>query len=212
MSLQISTWYDEIAVNAHGASLPGIEQALHSAIAEFLRRSGAYAKAITPMDIKADRQTYIISKQPEGPILFIHGVFYKSFPLQFTDAFSWERRKDASVGTVYRFRAYVDDPYKFTVYPTPSVDENDALTPYVAFGYDKRCNEYIPDIFSTQWYDVILSGALYRLMAQPNKPYTNPVLSAMHGRMFRQGIATARDQARKQFVVTDTPISFPAWA
>ena len=204
-------WFDEVAVNAPGVSRDGMTLAINGAISEFFRRSGAYAKAIPDIRIVAGRDTYIIPKQEEGPILYIHAVFYDNRPLPFADGLSWERLSPGT-GAPRLFRAYVDDPYKIRVHPTPTESDTDGLTPYVAFGFDPACQPNLPAMVTTQWYDVILSGAIFRLAAQPRKPYTDATLAGLHGRLFRAGIATAREQARRQFVGADEAFFFPAWA
>jgi len=211
MTVKLETWLDELATHAPGASIPAMEQALQSALKDFLLRSGAFAKEIPGVLLRKDRPTYTLSKQPEGPIIFLYELFYKGRTLSFVPAENWLRLQP-NAGEPTHFRRYVDEPLRFTVWPTPSADLPERVIPYVAFGYGIKCQEYLPDLFSTHWYEYILSGAIFKLCSQQNKPYSDATLAQVHAKLFRAGIATARDQARKQFTRSETPFVFPKWA
>jgi hypothetical protein len=62
------------------------------------------------------------------------------------------------------------------------------------------------------WFETILDGCLYRLYAQPAKPYSNPQLAQYHARMFRAGCQRARAVAMQDY--TDGPgrWRFPMYA
>lgn len=213
MAIQLSDWYDELAVNVPGATVAGMEQALQKTLADFLRRSGAFSKDIPSIALRAARSTYTISKQPEGPIILVHDFFFRGRPLAFIDQVQWMSLDlDRTAEAPWGVRRYIDEPLRFTVYPTPEADLTDRVTPYVSFGYSSTCQDYLPDFFATQWYEVILSGAIFRLCSQQGKPYTDATIAGLHGRKFTAGIATARDQASKQFTKAETPFRFPTWA
>ena len=70
----------------------------------------------------------------------------------------------------------------------------------------------IPAFFQTWYFDIILDGAAFKLLSQPNKPYTNDKLAVYYGKRFRAAMARARDMARRQFTTADTAFVFPPWA
>lgn len=210
MTVTVSSWYDELLVHAPGASIGGMQQALDSALAEFLRRSGAYVKDLSGISLRAGKEHYYIPQPSEGPVLFVHALMFNQKPLRPLMIPQWQARTVAT-GVPTHFRRYLDDANKFSVSPVP-VDDTGVVYPYVAFGYNPELRDHLPDLFKLQWYDAILDGALYRLCSQQNKPYSDPTMALVRGKSFRAAIAQARDEARKQFTTMETPWRYPAWA
>jgi hypothetical protein len=213
MAVEVSRWYDEVAVHASGASIKGMEQAIKSAIGEFMRESAAFTVELPGITLRENKDTYYIPPPQEGPIILLHAMFYQGRPLVPKTTLEWLHlpTPDAADAPIM-FHADIADNSKIVIAPKPSVTLEDKLIPYVALGYSPTCRSSVPDVFCRQWYDVILDGALQRLMMQPNKPYTNAQMAIYHARRFRSGMFTARDRARKQFTQQETPFQFPKWA
>lgn len=68
---------------------------------------------------------------------------------------------------------------------------------------------YIPDWIMDKYHAVLLEGLLERMMAQPAKPYSNVQGVALHGRRFKDGIATARAEAMHKFTYGSNSWAFP---
>lgn len=93
------------------------------------------------------------------------------------------------------------------------VEDREGIVPWVALGPARTIpTNGIPLVFERHWYDTILSGAAARLMAQQDKPYTNPALATFHRRMFRKGVVEARDVGARQFNTTERNWHYPFWA
>ena len=213
MAVELSRWYDEVATQASGASIKGIELALKSTVAEFMRESAAFAMELPGLTLRANKNTYYIPRPDDGPIIHIYAMLYQNRPLRPVSARAWAALPAPEPNEApTRFRADVADNSMIVIAPTPSVTLTDKLIPYVALGYSSTCSSNVPDVFCRQWYDVILHGALQRLFMQPNKPYSSAQMAMYHGRAFRNGIAVARDRARKQFTTMETDFRFPSWA
>lgn len=213
MAVAIEHWYDEIAVHAAGAATAGMEQAVKGAVAEFMRESAAFTMELPGLTLRAGKSTYYIPTPDEGPIICLLMLLYKNTALMPVTEAQWISSPPMGSGTApTRFHADVADNNKVVVAPTPESTLTDKLVPYVAIGYSSTCSSDLPNVFCRQWYDAILSGALKRLYMQPNKPYTNVALATYHTKVFRTGIAVARDRARKQFTRQETPFRFPSWA
>lgn len=64
----------------------------------------------------------------------------------------------------------------------------------------KRNATSIPDFLYTDWLEPICSGALFRLMRIPNKPWTDHSMSKVHRFDYEtMGLSEARIQANKQW-------------
>ena len=69
MAVELSRWYDEVATQASGASIKGIELALKSTVAEFMRESAAFAMELPGLTLRANKSTYYIPRPDDGPII-----------------------------------------------------------------------------------------------------------------------------------------------
>lgn len=70
----------------------------------------------------------------------------------------------------------------------------------------------IPGWILTRWNEVFFDGLLYRMMMQPQKPYTNTELGLYHGQRFRAGMADARGATKQQNLYDGQAWRFPAFA
>lgn len=95
--------------------------------------------------------------------------------------------------------------------PPTSVRNGSALLALRPVGFDGCCSTLPPELWA-QWFQTVLAGTLSKLYAQPSKPYSSPQLAQFYGAQFRQGIARARDIARREY--TDGPgrWKFPLFA
>lgn len=113
------------------------------------------------------------------------------------------------------FMTYNERPGAIRIYPTlkGNTAEGEGFVPWVSLGFPRSTGAMsIPVVFERMWYEPILDGTLGKLLSQQDKPWTNPTLAQYHGQRFRAGMATARDQAAKQFSNAEHSWSFPAWA
>lgn len=72
--------------------------------------------------------------------------------------------------------------------------------------------QLITDRLWERGYDCILSGVLGRMMAQPAKPYTNPVFAVNHIRRFRQKMSLLADETLRAQQPGATSWRFPSFA
>jgi len=213
MAVSYTIWYDELAMNCPGATIPGMEQAVKRTLAQFLRESGAWVKELSGIALKANKSTYAIVPQPEGPILYIMAIWHQNkflTPMTMPDYRSRVFAADSTAPVGYT--AVVDKPGEFIIHPTLNTDSPYKAIPVVAFGFSPNCKEYLPDIFCMHWYDAILCGATQRLASQQDKPYTNVTVAQLHGVRFRNYISQARDMARRQVLNVESDFRFPKWA
>ena len=69
-----------------------------------------------------------------------------------------------------------------------------------------------PTLFSN-WFEVMLDGALFRLYGQPAKPWSSQGLAQYHGTRWWQGVNRARDQAERLNSSQQSPWrKTPYWA
>jgi hypothetical protein len=91
------------------------------------------------------------------------------------------------------------DERSVSIYPFPDKTISLGLTMRVALKptvASTTCENFILEDYA----EVIAHGALFRLMASPNKPYTEPTLAAAQSQMFESGLNLARQSAARGHV------------
>jgi len=217
---KISTIFDEVMIRAPGATVALVELETFATLREFFVDSGAWLVEAPPVSIKAYQPDYYLDPQPDGDVLYIYSMAYPTGDrykfLTVSQQQTVRGRVFAPSAIPITYHGYVDEPGKFTLSPTVTVDAKKALIPYVVLTLkDSACDgnkEDIPSWMLRYWKDIWIDGILGRMMSQPNKPYSNPAQAQYHGRRFRTGIARARDMARRQFGTAETDFKFPRWA
>jgi hypothetical protein len=105
-------------------------------------------------------------------------------------------------------------PGELTIYTQPSSDmvyrATVALT--VADPLTREGNVIFPAWVLQKYRAVILDGLLGRMMAQPNKPFSNLQLSVYHSRKFNSGIASARVEVQRNNRYRAQAWRFPGFA
>ncbi len=67
----------------------------------------------------------------------------------------------------------------------------------------------VPDGLYAKYREIIVDGVLFKLMAQPSKPWSNPQLALMRGRLFRNGMHKVRHEAEMGFLYGGQRWRFP---
>ena len=160
---------DNMRVKLPGALDGAIHLELFNTLDDICRTVDLY---LTPVDLPltVGVQSYIVVP-PTGavPITF-YAIAHETFDVRLLRA----SPQDATV-----------------TFPGP-VDAETAATPLVVkmtFAPDPvaAASQWLPEVFWRRAYDPILHGTLYRMMAQPAKPYSNPQIAVAHARASRHG-------------------------
>lgn len=96
-------------------------------------------------------------------------------------------------------------------FPVPEIERGgEAWLALKPVSFDAVACHACGDLWSS-WFETILAGTLYRLYSQPAKPYSSPLLAQVNSSIYRRGIASARDTARRGFTA-GRPVGFPYFA
>jgi len=102
--------------------------------------------------------------------------------------------------TSYRVPATMPIPGIATLHIQPSPGER--FTAYVILTVNdpitRDAYPLIPQWVAEKYRGVFVDGLLGRMMGQPSRPYSNETLAVYHLRRFRNGIAGARADARRE--------------
>ena len=184
-------WVDDMRVEVPSALEPTMLRAARSAIQEFFRDSEAwrYKEDITlepgvkSYELSLPSDTYILAAdyarvhKPVGKPLALESVLAEDLPHHSGSTTSY---------ACERFSVLFD-----------SVNEDSLCTVGVVLQPDRFVDE-VPDELTDKFFDIIRSGALYRLMAMRGKDWSNIEGSRDHERLFREGVAKAKREAKRE--------------
>lgn len=214
-----TVWTKELTTRLPGASTDQIDLELKATLREFFTKSGFWVEELAPIDIEADKDTYLLTYTGhlfdfdgfaehainQGEIMGIEGVWIDNIPYPLL---VMEPKSDPTSSTRGVFPI---TPNRIKVFPTPSVDISGGMKVRVRLNPSRDFYDLPPET-SSHFFDEIMDGVLGRLYSQPGKPYTNIVVSQYHLRRFRDGIARARDMGQKRYSNAEAPWSFPFFA
>ena len=185
-----------------GATDNTIQLALFGVMDDFFRGSNAWQE---------DIDVQVAGNEPAGTI----------YPLTPTgacliDKLMWVFVAPASAqelrGTPVN--AAMSVPGELTLYSQPSSPAvyraTVALT--VSDPLTRDGNVIFPEWVLQKYRAIILHGLLGRMMAQPNKPFSNLQLSVYHSRSFNSGISTARVEVQRNNKYRAQAWRFPGFA
>jgi hypothetical protein len=182
---------DRIITNAR-IRLPGVldtvmKSEMFFVMKEFLTDTGAWKEYVA----------FTITSEVEA---------YDIYP---NDAFDIHRLigvKDSSENDVYSWFTY---PGRINIRGACATGE--ALAEVVAIPKTTDNDDYprCPEWLYTKYENTILDGILSRLLSQPAKPYSSEKLAIYHMRRFRNGMAIATSDARRNHVDRGQAWRFP---
>ncbi len=185
-----------------GATDNTIQLALFGVMDDFFRGSNAWQEDIDVQVAGNDVAGTVYQLVPTGASLI--------------DKLMWVYVSPASAqelrGTAVS--AAMSIPGELTLYTQPSSPAvyraTVALT--VADPLTREGNVIFPEWVLQKYRAIILDGLLGRMMAQPNKPFSNLQLSVYHSRKFNSGISTARVEVQRNNKYRAQAWRFPGYA
>lgn len=193
-----SAFYDYLLPNVPGASAALAELHLRRTAIDFCAVSGVYHAEITPVDIVAGTADYtLVSPDAQAEPAFAWTLWYDTQPLDPATL----RSLDASA---YKWSAQNGDPRKFvqktptvvTLYPNPGTAKVGGLTGRIALKPTFTATG-IADWVGQRYLDTLVAGATARLLALPQKPWTDPNMALANMRIYNAGRSDAFIDAQR---------------
>lgn len=165
-----------------GATDGLIQQELFNVMDDFFKKSNVWNEDIELAIAGGDPANTIYELVPTGPALI--------------DKLLWvfEKPTSTSIGRGAGINAYMSVPGEMTLRTQPSSDTIYIATVALTVQDPTLRNGYVtfPAWVLAKYRETVLDGLLGRMMAQPNKPWSNSQLGVFHLRKFRQQTASAR--------------------
>lgn len=201
MAATYEDFFPNILPEVPGVAEMVAENAVRNAVIEFCEKSLVLTRDHDPISIKAGVVDYDL-EPPKGYIVIkVMKAWLENNELTplapdfVREASVYNRLFSSYESNTDRPRAYLQkDERTISVWGVPDQDYSNGLTLRVALK-PARASTSIESVLLEDYAETIASGALYRLMMSPGKPYTNAEMAAVHKGLFQQGINVARQRA-----------------
>lgn len=204
MTKATTEWQTALMAELPGATWEFVEAILCQVANEFFTNTGAWIEKM-PIDLRDERKIYylnpVVGRDVE--VLYVHA-------LQKADE-SFVRLVEPAVGMAGAKAAYVWPAAVINLPDYPTADEKKGLYAIVSLR-PKMCAGEVPDDTVMLHFDTIKCGTLGRLQVMTNKPWYDPQSGAVNQRRFRNGMAQARDMAKRGYAASAPSWRYPAWA
>lgn len=209
--LTLDKWMQRLTVRFMSAPESLLRAELLDTIREFFKESNAWREQIGPYDIFANND--LIWLNPVDA--YSEAVYVKRVWVQEegkTPSFLQPLTMRYTEGTVNTPTNYsLPDPYVIRLWPMPAVTMKSVLW-VDAILCPLPDATRLPNIAMSHHFDAILYGAFARILAIPNKPWTDLMLSMRMSQIFRRDITRLRSQSDQGYTNADPGWKFPAFA
>lgn len=173
-------------------SNPITDRAIKKAVIEFCNRSWVWKHMPDPQDVTVGESYYDLEYPQGSEISSVIGVALDGVPLD-PKAIDWLDLNEPRWRTVQatpKYYTQVDTEQIILAY-VPQYSVSGGLTMTLAVQPDQTSTSF-PKWIGTQYWYVLVSGALANLMLMSNEDYSDDAKGAYHLGIFNAGIADAR--------------------
>lgn len=205
----ISNLFNDIALECPGAPNPLMLSRARMAITEACKRSLISNATLETHDIEAGDPLVLLSP-PNSCVNIWRVMWVKTtqhfLPVQERQQLSdwdadWEKNEDEWPQSYLMYRQ--NDMIQ--LYPTPTVDKNDALTVHCAFIPHPDTTK-MDKILYDNYREMIVQGAVAKLQRMPGTAWHNPQAAAWNEREFQAEISKARANQGKDNSLADMAV------
>lgn len=198
--MNFSAFYDDVLLDCARCPVPVALQAIRLAVRELCEKSRIWTHTTAAQPAVANQPSYTIVLPADTEVVSVLGGYYN-------DQWLEPESQDALDARFGRWQSRTGGPQYVThdapsvaiVVPYPDVVEaTDAFRWRVALRPTLASTAFDPSsLFCNDFYSEILHGAKARLMASPDKPYTDLKLAEFHAKNWLAGINRARLSASR---------------
>jgi hypothetical protein len=206
----ISLWTNPLAASLPGAIPAQVEEKLRHTVKEFFLQSRSWRKVLGPFDVTIAVPAVVLTPPADSQVVWVRGVWLQEGSIRTDLAPVTSKITEARSD---RPTHYYFDPPTGTVqlWPTPDATLVGVLYAEVALTPTTAAATF-PDLAETHHFEAIQEGALSRLMAMPNKPWSDPMMAARYGQLFRRRCLELRAVSDAGYTHSDPPWRFPNFA
>lgn len=214
---QLSSLHSRILTRTPKASTLMVAQELQDVVIDFFERTRCYQTELAPQDVLADTAEYTITPPANYMLVEPYTVRVNGHPVYPTSEdtldLQWEElsrgygyqlyHSSAAVGAdspdwrtatstdpLYYFMSAKTGKLRLVAIPTTSYTGTNGLIFAGAWKPLIGVTQIDDSIFN-DYYQSFIDGALARMFAIPERPWTNPTLAAFHQRRYEDAVAEA---------------------
>ena len=191
-TVSVDLFVPEIAPSVLGCPEPLIKEAIVASVRDFCEQSQFWRERPSAVTVTDASFPYSIPAPAHGEfnrVLSLHCGTAKLVPTSYDD-----------LDAVPEWDTHTGDPAAFLI----THDDRLVLYPRLAGEKDMRMTvvytaargaTVVEEVLYKRWRDAIVSGALAKLMAMPDKGWSKPDMVGLHGSRFANGVQEARVEA-----------------
>lgn len=181
----------EVLPHVSECPIPIVDDAILKAVIEFCNRSRAYRFSPSAISVVAGTANYAVSDLPAGMVIaWLLAAELDDDPLDLLDPGTIPQSWATETGSPSTAIVYSET----TIGLRKAPDAAGSLSVKLALRPALTATTY-PDEFHNLYQERIAAGALAKLYAQPNRPWSNPLLVADCRSRFDSGILDAEYRA-----------------
>ncbi len=206
----LTVWTQPLAAVLPGATAAQLEEKLRHAAKEFYLQSRAWRTVLGPFTVTAANPAVTLTPPADARVMWVRAAWLQEgtvvtalvpSPCKITESRSERPRQ-----------YYFDPPTGvLQLWPTPDATLSNVLYAEVALAPTTAAAAF-PDLAESHHFEAIEHGALARLFAMPNKPWTNQDEARRYARMFRRACIEMRAVSDQGYTHSDPPWRFPPFA
>ena len=206
--MAIDSWTNLILPRLPGATKTLVEEEIKKTVDLFCRNSAAYRRMVYGYHVTAgDREvTLQIDDGTVDKVCQVLRIYYERRQLTQYSHVPWEISTDVPRG--YTVKPQTTDVILLSTIPSRDLtDVLDAWVALVPLDIENNDNQLLEQDF----FEAIFDGALGRMYAQNNKPYSDQKLGVYHLSRYRNELRKARDMANRGFTGNAQNWTFPSF-
>lgn len=197
MAKTLEDFYPFVTVHVVGCSYPLIDHAIRQSAIAFCQRSLAWNGTLDAETLTADDLPYRIAGEETYAVVHdILNVFVDDKRMSKSNARKLDKRGN--------WRAEVGIPEAYVVLSNDVIDlwrrpeESVSVIATVVYNPKQDTNS-LPDILYNEYAEMIAAGARARLMAIPNKPWSDAAMAAYWDGTFQSGAEIVRSKVQSSY-------------
>jgi len=167
--------------------------AIRHACMDFCRDTFMVQQDMTPISTVANTSTYTVPAPTGYTVSQVMSLYYLNKKLERRSQMELERAYSRNwqslLGTPQVYTQFTQDAVTVALVPDAAV--TDALTGRIAV-QPTRASTQVDGVLFERYLDEIAAGAISRLLATPDQPYTDLQRAAAYSGSFRAGVSAAR--------------------
>ena len=196
-----SGFYDHILPEVNGVATGVVDHVLRQVCIDFCEKTRIHLSLVDPIDVVAGTAEYTLTSLVSGTEPYmVNAAWHDELPLRMAPLDSLNSFAEYwpdTDGTPYAYTQKQSD--KIILYPNPTTALTDGLRVELVLR-PTSSSTGLTDWIATRYMECLAYGVKGRLMAQPNRPWTNPEYAQYFLSLYERARAKAAIEANKSLM------------